>query len=103
MHLLGLTLGAAVVTVASVFCPAAAAAQDHAMQGVTMGGGWRMVPMDPNMLILPGLEDAVPVVGAFVPGMGIDPSTLPEARPSELVRMGDGDTLDITISMVRRK
>ena len=29
-------------------------------------------------------------------------ATHPEARPSELVAMGDGDTLDIAVSMVRR-
>ena len=58
--------------------------------------------MDPNMLMLPGLEGTVPVVGPFLPGMGLDPGTLPEARPSELVALGDGDTLDIVVSMVRR-
>jgi FtsP/CotA-like multicopper oxidase with cupredoxin domain len=58
--------------------------------------------MDPNMPMLPGIEGLVPVVGAFLPGMGMDPAMLPEARPSQLVQMGDGDTLDITVSMVRR-
>jgi len=84
---------------------APAAAQDHSMHmahDMGAGVGWRMVPMDPNMPMLPGIESLVPVVGAWLPGMGIDPSTLPEARPSELVAMGDGDTLDIAVSMVRR-
>ncbi len=67
-----------------------------------MEGAWRMVPMDPNMIMLPGLEGVVPVVGAFEPGVGIDLATLPEARPSEVVAMQDGDTLDIAVSMVRR-
>ncbi|MEX2472244.1 MAG: multicopper oxidase family protein [Gemmatimonadota bacterium] len=74
----------------------------HEMHGMTMEGGWRMVPMDPNMPMLPGLAEAVPVVGAFLPGMGMDPSMLPAARPSEVVEMGDGDTLAISVSMVRR-
>ncbi|MDX1646925.1 MAG: multicopper oxidase family protein [Longimicrobiales bacterium] len=74
----------------------------HEMHGMTMENGWRMVPMDPNMPMLPGLEDAVPVVGPFVPGRGMDPSAFPVARPSELVAMADGDTLDISVSMVRR-
>ena len=75
----------------------------HAGHGdVAMEGGWRMVPMDPNMPMLPGLEGAVPVVGPFMPGMGMDPAMLPEARPSELVAMNDRDTLDISVSMVRR-
>jgi FtsP/CotA-like multicopper oxidase with cupredoxin domain len=73
------------------------------MGGMTMSGGWRMVPMDMEMPMLPGLEDAVPVVGPFMPGMGVDPAMLPEATPSEVVVMSDGDTLDIAVSMVRRK
>ena len=55
-----------------------------------------------SMPMLPGLDGAVPVVGPFMPGMGMDASTLPEARPSEVVVMEDLDTLDIAISMVRR-
>jgi FtsP/CotA-like multicopper oxidase with cupredoxin domain len=80
-------------------------AQDHAMHmqhDMGMAGGWRMVPMDPNMPMLPGIEGLVPVVGAFLPGMGMDLAMLPEAHPSRLVQMGDGDTLDIAVSMVRR-
>ena len=65
-------------------------------------GAWRMVPMDMSMPMLPGLEGAVPVVGPFVPGAGVDAATLPEARPSELLTMADLDTLDIAVSMVRR-
>ncbi len=82
-----------------------AAPQDHTTHvgHATSGAGWRMVPMDPSMPMLPGLEGAVPVVGAFLPGAGVDPSTLPEALPSEVVEMADGDTLDIAVSMVRRR
>ncbi len=86
--------------------PASLAAQDHDAHAghgdMPMEGGWRMVPMDPNMPMLPGLEGAVPVVGPFLPGMGVDPSTIPVARPSETVSMADGDTLDIAVSLVRR-
>ncbi len=77
----------------------------HMMHDMSMAGGWRMVPMDPNMPMLPGIEGLVPVVDPFKPGMdmeGMDMSMLPEARPSELVELGDGDTLDIAVSMVRR-
>lgn len=81
----------------------AAAQHDmHGMHGMTMGDGWRMVPMDMNMPMLPGLADAVPVVGPFMPGAGMDPGMLPEARPSEVVALQDGETLDISVSMVRR-
>jgi len=94
-------LGVACCLAALTISSAEASAQ-HEMHGMDMGGGWRMVPMDPNMPMLPGLEGAVPVVGPFTPGMGMDASMLPEARPSETVIMGDRDTLDIAVSMVRR-
>jgi FtsP/CotA-like multicopper oxidase with cupredoxin domain len=81
--------------------PLPIAAQDP-MPGMTMAGGWRMIPMDPNMPMLPGLEGTVPVVGAFLPGAGMDASMFPEARRSEVVVMEDGDTLDISVSLVRR-
>ncbi|MEM7414490.1 MAG: multicopper oxidase family protein [Gemmatimonadota bacterium] len=87
--------------------PVGAAAQHdmhdmHGMHGMTMEGGWRMVPMDMNMPMLPGLAEAVPVVGPFMPGAGMDPAMLPEARPSEVVVLDDGDTFDVSVSMVRR-
>jgi FtsP/CotA-like multicopper oxidase with cupredoxin domain len=93
------------VAAAAAAAPGALSAQ-HEMHGTGMdsaaGRVWRMVPMDPNMPMLPGLENAVPVVDPFVPGLGMDPSMIPEARPSELVPMSDGDTLDISVSLVRR-
>lgn len=89
----------AVVTLLAL--PGASSAQ-HEMHGMTMGGSWRMVPMDMSMPMLPGIEGAVPVVGPFMPGMGMDPAMLPEARPSEVVPLADMDTLDISVSMVRR-
>ena len=58
--------------------------------------------MDPNMIMLPGLAGAVPIVGAFLPGEGINPANFPEAEPSQVVEMVDGDTLDIEVSIVRR-
>ncbi len=98
-----LILRALVLATGTFVCAAPAHAQmDHTGHTMDMGGGWRMVPMDMEMPMLPGLEGAVPTVAPFMPGMGIDPATLPEARPSELVRMADGDTLDLPVSMVRR-
>ncbi len=93
--LLACLLAAAVV-------PISAQHEMHGMQGMAMDGGWRMVPMDPNMPMLPGLEGATPIVGAFLPGAGMDPSMFPEARPSESVELSDGDTLNVSVSMVRR-
>jgi FtsP/CotA-like multicopper oxidase with cupredoxin domain len=101
---IGLVLGACVAWSALTATPITAQMDHsgHGMGGMDMVGGWRMPPMDMEMPMLPGLEGVVPVVGPFLPGMGIDPATLPEARPSELVRMADGDTLDLGVSMVRR-
>ncbi len=61
-----------------------------------------MPPMDPNMPMIPGLEGAVPPVGVFLPGAGIDVSTLPEAEPSRPVRLAPGDTLNVDVTLVRR-
>ncbi|MGI9628638.1 MAG: multicopper oxidase family protein [Longimicrobiales bacterium] len=95
--LLSLALGLSGVPGASV-----EAQMDHSAHMTMDGGGWRMPPMDPSMPMLPGLEGAVPEVGAFLAAAGIDPMTLPEARPSEAVDMADGDTLDVDVSIVRR-
>ena len=40
-----------------------------------------------------------PIVGPWMPGMGMEAAMLPEARPSEAGReLGDRDTLDISVS-----
>jgi FtsP/CotA-like multicopper oxidase with cupredoxin domain len=100
-------LAAATIALAALsVVPLPTRAQDMGgMKGMDMSmkGGWRMPPMDPNMPMLPGLGGTVPPVAAFLPGSGIDPSTLPMARPSEVVKMADGDTLDIDVSMVHRR
>jgi len=63
---------------------------------------WRMPPMDAPMPPLPGLENAVPIVGPFMVKGDMDPTGFPEARPGEIVEMADGETLDLTASIVRR-
>lgn len=64
--------------------------------------GWRMVPMDAAMPMLPGLAGATPGTAAFLPGLGMEMAMLPEARPSQLASMSDGDTLALSVSFVRR-
>jgi suppressor of ftsI len=77
-------------------------------EGHNMGGGgdpkaWRMPPHDFPMPPLPGIADAVPIVGPFVPGMGaVDLTVFPEARPGEVVEMVDGEKLVMNASIVRR-
>ncbi len=75
---------------------------DQAQRGAADSAVWRMPPM-PAMPMLPGLIGAVPPVGAFMPGEDVDPSGLPEAMPSAVVEMADGDTLDVSVSLVRRE
>jgi len=58
--------------------------------------------MDPNMPMLPGLEMAVPPVGPWLAGAGMDPEMFPEARPSEIEAVSDGDTVDLEAGLVRR-
>jgi len=60
------------------------------------------IPMPKGMKMLPGLMGLTPPVTPFLPGGGVDPMTLPAAKPSELVRMADGDTLVLTAMLVRR-
>ncbi|MCA9738233.1 MAG: multicopper oxidase family protein [Gemmatimonadota bacterium] len=80
-------------------------AQHEHHQGMTMSGdpaAWRMPPMDPNMPMLPGLETALPPVAPFLLGTGLDPESFPEARPSEMIDVQAGDTVDMEVSIVRR-
>ncbi len=59
--------------------------------------------MDMTMPMLPGLEGEFPPVDPFLPAEGIDIEMLPQARPSEVVDVIDGDTLSIAVSVVRRE
>ena len=73
---------------------------DHGAHGGA--GGWRMPPMSATMQMIPGLENALPPVRPFLIGDGMDPSMFPAAVPSRRVVMGDGDTLSMDVSLVRR-
>jgi len=63
---------------------------------------WRMVPMDPNMPMMPGLGGEVPPVGPYLVGEGMDATMFPAAEPSRVVPMVDGDSLHLVASLVRR-
>ena len=81
-------------------------AQAHpGMPSMVMGkdSGMAMpIPMPRGMVMLPGLVGLLPPVAPFLPGLGVDPSTLPATRPSTMVRLRTGDTLDLTASLLRR-
>ena len=100
-------LPAAATLLASLAAPADLAAQaghEHHADGDTAGpeASWRMPPMNTQMPMLPGLQGEVPNSEAFLPGAGVDPASLPEARPNTVRRLSDGDTLQLTAGLVRR-
>ncbi len=45
----------------------------------------------------------MPPITPFLPGAGVDPATLPMAKRSQVVRLQDGDTLDLTAMLLRRE
>jgi FtsP/CotA-like multicopper oxidase with cupredoxin domain len=91
-------IAAALLSLAS---PAAAQHAGHVMAGGN-AAAWRMPPMDMTMPMLPGLDKAVPKASPFLPGMGIDPMTLPAAAFRQIVDLEDGDTLALEAGLVRR-
>ena len=76
----------------------------HARMEMTNGDSlmWRMPPMNMAMPMLPGLKNAVPMTGPYLPGVGLDPMMFPEGKPREIVRIQDGDTLRLEASLIRR-
>ncbi|HZS59057.1 MAG TPA: multicopper oxidase domain-containing protein, partial [Gemmatimonadaceae bacterium] len=42
------------------------------------------------------------IKGTFLPGAGVDVSTLPEVKPRSIAKLTNGDTLDLTATLVRR-
>ncbi|MDB4879649.1 MAG: Multicopper oxidase type 3 [Gemmatimonadetes bacterium] len=88
--------------------PAGAAHEHSAMAGHAMAvaapsaaAAWTSHPMHPGVRMLPGLMLSKPAVTPFLP---TPPSgaTLPLARPRQLMKLRDGDTLQLTAQMVRR-
>ena len=59
---------------------------------------WTGVPMPPGLAMLPAEMALRPEVTPFLPPAG----DAPPARPRELVRLGDGDTLRLEAGLVRR-
>ena len=86
--------------------PAPGMTHDHAqgMDGSTGGAdgsAWRPPPMYPGLPMLPGIMALRPRVGAYLP-QAPPPEDLPPVRPRQLVRLGDGGTLDLEADFVRR-
>jgi len=72
------------------------------MPGMSAGAMTMPIPMPKGMVMMPGLVGLAPPGGTFLPGAGVDPATVPSVRPSSVVRLKDGDTLDLSATLVRR-
>lgn len=95
----------AALLIAPLLLPALLAAQDP-MAGMQMRHDTAMsmpIPMPKGMPMLPGFVGLLPAVAPFLPGAGVNATTLPLVKPSAIVRLRTGDTLDLTASLVRRE
>lgn len=72
------------------------------MPGMPASGMAMPIPMPKGMVMMPGLVGLTPPGGTFLPGAGMDPASVPDVRPSAVVPMRDGDTLDLSATLVRR-
>ena len=71
--------------------------------------GWTRPAMHPSVAMMPGIGRLSPPVAPFLPAAeeaSAEPlpaaAPLPAARPHEIVRLGDGGTLDLEAGLVRR-
>lgn len=71
---------------------------DHAGHSGGGSSGWTLPPMHPEVAMPPGLMRLRPDVSMYLP----DSTGAPLARPRELVRLNDGDTLLLVAAPVRR-
>jgi len=63
---------------------------------------WRLPPMPPGLSMLPALMALRPAVEPFLPRSG-NLDAVPMARPREVVRLRDGDSLELVAGYVRRE
>ena len=61
--------------------------------------GWTRPPMHASVAMMPGVGRLTPAVDPFLPSAA---GPLPAARPREIVRLGDGGTLDLEAGLVSR-
>ena len=81
-------------------------AADMAGHGHGAGGNgpWPRPSMMPGLTMFPALMALEPPgANPYLPGTGIDPGTLPLARPRDVIRLGDGDEIDLEAGLVRRR
>src|SRR5579862_1673081 len=77
------------------------ASSDTVPMSMPMGdtAQWTMVPMPPGLAMLPAEMALRPGVTPFLP----QAPDAPAARPSQVMRLRNGDTLHLTAGMVRRR
>ena len=78
---------------------AAAHGSDH-VAGMPMDAS--MPPMHPAVPMVPGVAALRPDVAPWLPDVA-DPDAVPWAVPRQIVRLGDGGTLDLEAGLVRRQ
>ena len=79
--------------------PAKAAMQMPGDTAMHMG---MPIPMPKGMPMIPGLVGLTPPVTEFLPAKGVDVKRLPAVKPTQVMRLDDGDTLELTAMLVRR-
>ena len=97
--LMRFVIGAAAVSIGAGSEPMEHMNHDVSMQSSADSVQWTTVPMPPNLTMLPGEMALKPNVAPYLPRGG---STAPEARPHEIVKLRDGDTLRLTAGLVSR-
>ncbi len=71
-------------------------------QPTGVGRGWAIPPMYPGVVMLPGMRGLAPATDPLaLAADAID--LLPEAMPRQVVRLGNGGTLDLEAGVVRRQ
>jgi suppressor of ftsI len=61
--------------------------------------GWRMPPMHPQVPMPPGMGGLVPSVAPLAP----DTAGAVDLRPTEVIRLADGDSITLTVGPVRQR
>ena len=75
-----------------------------AMNPAARAPAWPHPPMMPGLTMFPALMALDPPAATpFLPGAGIDPATLPLARPRDVLRLADGDEIALEAGLVRRR
>ena len=95
----GLSPSMAMMPDSHLMLPAVPADGAHAHDGAM--SLWPHPPHPSGIAMMPGFEDLLPPVAPFLPEPQSEAS-VPEARPREVVRLRDGQTLDLVAAPVRR-